>query len=214
MHLQMHLQVVCQNICYKHPYRHKKQAKTANKMRFAPPYGQSYILKALFNCQIYRYLSLYLNFEYKKRYIFELIYSIKTSQDILKVMDSTQPYEEMNIKEAILKRAIIGCRRIFEKTKFFFLSQQKRSQHAYPLEAQIQLPLKIYSEPFPKALSDRIRLYSMIGYQVSIKILSEEIPEGCIGILSCLNEGILEYRQYLMLQVEYVEKKTIVFLKI
>lgn len=73
LHLGLHLglQVVGQNMCYKHPYRYKKQVKTANKMRFAPPYGHRYILKALFNYQIYRYLRLCLNFEYRKRYIFD-----------------------------------------------------------------------------------------------------------------------------------------------
>ena len=129
-------------------------------------------------------------------------------------MDSPQQYEEMNKKEGILRKVITKSRTLFEKIKFFFLNRQTPSQSFGPLEVRLSLLSRIFDEPFPEALSDRIELYSMIGYSVLIKEQSEEIPEGYIGILSCWNGEILEYRQYLKLQVEYVEKKIIVFQRI
>jgi hypothetical protein len=64
---------------------------------------------------------------------------------------------------------------------------------------------------FPGALRDRVRLLRLIGYQVTIKELTGKIQPGYIGVLSYYRGGILEFREYLKLQVELVEKTTIVF---
>jgi hypothetical protein len=92
----------------------------------------------------------------------------------------------------------------------FFSSPRKHHQATEPRLAQFELLSTTFDTSVWEKLTDHITLMRMLEYQVRLIEPKEQIPDGYIGRLSCWNGEKLEYQRYLKIQVEHVEKKTLV----
>ena len=81
-------------------------------------------------------------------------------------------------------------------------------------EAHIELRLSRSDAPFPQAVSNHIQLLQNIGYQVTVMLLQEHIPDEYIGRLSYWFEGQLTHQEYLQIPTGRYAKKTLVSRKI
>lgn len=88
--------------------------------------------------------------------------------------------------------------------------------HASPClpEAHFEIHPQISDEHVREALNNHIRLYSLLGFQVTTQLSKEEMPAECICVLTVRRGGKLEYRRCLKIRVEYVAKKTVYVEKI
>lgn len=100
------------------------------------------------------------------------------------------------------------------RAQSFFSFSQKQNSISYPPLVHFEIREQILDGHVPQELSDHIELHLKTGFQVKVTPLKTKISDEYIGILNYWNGEILESRQYLLLQVECVEKKTIVFRKI
>jgi hypothetical protein len=99
---------------------------------------------------------------------------------------------------------------IFRKFLSALTLSKRAPQHPKPfLLAQYQLRYSALSEDDLRELRRQIKLYRLKGYHTQEIPLKEKTQYGCAGIVSCWNEGILEYRKYLMIRVRRAEKRSL-----
>lgn len=64
-------------------------------------------------------------------------------------------------------------------------------------EWRLHIPRTTFPAPVEQALTNHIELMIRAGLRVQVTELTEEMPNGCIGILEIRNAGKLECRAYL-----------------
>lgn len=101
--------------------------------------------------------------------------------------------------------------RIFDRIKSLVAFGWLPSPDPASLQVTFQVPYDKLSESAQQALYDHIQLLQYIGCQVIVAPLTEQIPDGYIGLVTYLCGEKSEYRKYLQLQVKYVEKTELVY---
>jgi hypothetical protein len=101
-------------------------------------------------------------------------------------------------------------KRLLYKISSFFSTEQQCRQPDYPRKALFEVRPNVSAESFQQVAKSRIQLLQLLGCQVQVVPLTTQIPIEYAGLLSYWNGGKLEYQEYLLIQSEFVEKKTLV----
>ena len=109
---------------------------------------------------------------------------------------------------------IAKSKSIFQRMLSFFSWSRKQSEPVDERYSLFELRQDAYSFFVLSEVRSHIQLYQLLGYQVKEALLNREIPDEYIGVVSCWHGKILVSQEYLKIQVEYVEKKSLVGLKI
>jgi hypothetical protein len=115
-----------------------------------------------------------------------------------------------NKLSAIIKKAGVIYRRVFQKIWFFFSLEWLLPESFYSLHTLFEIRLEMLDADLLNILLDRAALMIETRYRVAIGSLTEQISPECIGRVTYLNEGRVEYQELLMLQEGHFGKKTIV----
>ncbi|MDR2436898.1 MAG: hypothetical protein LBD17_02330 [Endomicrobium sp.] len=101
---------------------------------------------------------------------------------------------------------------IFRKIASFLTPAAQEPQCLYPPPLlRYQLRYSAIPEDALHDLRGQIKLRRLEGYHTQEIPMKAKMPPGCVGIVSCWHEGKLEYRRYLKLRVEHVEKSSLVY---
>lgn len=107
-------------------------------------------------------------------------------------------------------RTAMWYKRLFYRFSTAFHLVRRSNGAPYPLVAHFELLPKISDVHVRQALSDHKALLRAIGYQLQETEWQSRMPPEYIGILSCYHGEILEYREYLKIQVIHYERKHLV----
>lgn len=102
-------------------------------------------------------------------------------------------------------------RLLFRKICGFLVCAQQRPSNCDSLLLRFYIRPQMLSAFVQQDMSGYIKLSQLLEFQVQIEPLTEQIPIEYIGVMHCMSEGRLQYRKYLQIQVEYVEKTNIAF---
>ena len=104
---------------------------------------------------------------------------------------------------------------IFHKIPSFLkVDHQKRHSDDDRLVLQIQVRPGTLTPSLWRSIEDRIEVYRLVGYRLEVTELQEQIPVGYAGLWILKDEKKQEFREYLLIQSIFVEKKRFSFRKI
>lgn len=103
---------------------------------------------------------------------------------------------------------------LFRRPPFSWICWQKQNLPCDLLSVHYQFRNDISFEMYLPYVEPHIELLHMLGHRVTVEQSRLQIDHEYIGQVSYWCEGRLLYREYLQMQVEYIEKKKLSYLRL
>jgi hypothetical protein len=110
----------------------------------------------------------------------------------------------------VIEMMLAKIKNIFRKMRLFFSCSRQWNLQPFSPFALFLIRDEKLDEAAQQALNNYKMLFQMLEYRVITEPLKEQIPDEYTGILIVRYGEKQEYQEYLKIQTEYVEKKTLV----